>query len=104
MMSPKKIRESRGWLALGLVLVFFLATLIVCLLHAAGHSALGTVQIVYGGASALAVTMVLLFGVGSWSRFLPVNEMETGADPGTPPNLPAQQTPPEGGQGHDPTS
>jgi hypothetical protein len=82
MRSQKQVREYRGRLALGLVLVFILATYGVYVLHPLGDAEFGTVRIVYGGASALLVTLVLFFGVGTWSRFLPQDEagdkVETG--------------------------
>jgi len=104
MLSPKQIRESRGWLALALAAAYVVVIFIVCLLHPAGKTALGTVQIVYGGASALFVTMVLLFGVGNWSRFLPQDEGGAQADAGNAANPPQPLIPQEGGQGHDPAS
>ena len=104
MLSPKQIRESRGRLALALAGAYILAIFIVCLFHPAGKTALGTVQIVYGGASALFVTLVLLFGVGSWSRFLPQDEGGAPADAGNAANPPEPLNPQGGGQGHDPTS
>ena len=76
MLSPKQIRQSRGRLALALAVAYIVVIFIVCLLHPAGKTALGTVQIVYSGASALLVTMVILFGIGSWSRFLPRTRAE----------------------------
>ena len=104
MLSPKQARESRGRLALLLAAAYILVTFVVCLLHPAGKTALGTVQIVYGGASALFVTMVLLFGVGSWSRFLPQDEEGAQADAGSAANPPKPLNPQGGGQGHDPAS
>jgi hypothetical protein len=104
MLSPKQIRESRGRLAVALAAAYILIIFVVCLLHPAGKTDLGTVQIVYGGASALIVTLVLLFGVGSWSRFLPQDDGGAQADAGNVANLPQPLNPQGGGQGHDPTS
>jgi len=104
MLSAKQIRESRGWLALGLAAAYIVVIFIVCLFHPAGKTALGTVQIVYGGASALFVTMVLLFGVGNWSRFLPQDQEIAQTDAGNAANPPQSISPQGGGQGHDPAS
>jgi hypothetical protein len=121
MISKKRVRESRGRRALGLVVIFFVATIFVCALHPLGHTQLGTIRIVYGGTSALLVTLVLFFGVGSWSRFLPQDgvevKVEGGRDDNQPsdkvktephretlPTSPDPQNPQEGGQGHAPTS
>jgi peptidoglycan/LPS O-acetylase OafA/YrhL len=82
MLSPKQIRESRGTLALLLAAAFVLVIIVACFLHPAGKTALGIVQVVYCGLSALIVTSVLLFGVGTWSRFLPQNDGEAQADAG----------------------
>jgi hypothetical protein len=104
MLSHKQIRETRGRLALLLAAAFVLVILAVCLLHPAGKTALGIVQVVYCGLSALIVTLVLLFGVGSWSRFLPPDMAGGQADAGTADNPPQPLNPQAGGQGHDPAS
>ena len=104
MLSHKQIRETRGRLALLLAAAYSLVIFIICLLHPAGKTALGTLQIVYGGVSALLVTIVLLFGVGSWSRFLPPDMAGGQADAGTADNPPQPLNPQAGGQGHDPAS
>ena len=104
MLSPKQIRESRGTLALLLAAAFVLIIIVACFLHPAGKTALGIVQIVYCGLSALIVTLVLLFGVGIWSRFLPQDMEGAEADAGNAANPPTPLNPQGGGQGHDPAS
>jgi len=73
------IQQSRMWLALGVILAFALVTTMGLKQHWAGDSGLADIRVVYIGASLLLVTLVLLFGVGSLSRYLPEPDAEDGA-------------------------
>ena len=102
MISQKGVRENRGWLALTLTLVFFLVTLLVYSFNPFGKTILGTIQLVYCAASIFLVVLVFLFGVGWWSRFLPVDDGGDKAKPDGDTNKSPSSNSQKGGQDHAP--
>ncbi len=70
-MGHRLIREIRGRLALWLTLAFVVATAGAAVVGQLMAGAAMAARIVYIGSSLLVVTLVLMFGVGKWSRYLP---------------------------------
>ena len=99
----RRVREVRGQLAMGSTALGIVA--IVLAAWAGGAIAVARnwpltsrVQILYAGASLLIVLLVLMFGVGSWSRYFP-DDADVAPLPSKPdgPAKPAQTTQSIGG-------
>jgi len=107
--DKKLIREIRGqravWVtAIGIIVIMLGVWVGPAIKLLFGYPLASRVQIAYAGMSLLIVFLVLMFGVGSWSRYVPedsdVAPPESKVDIPTKPAVQDQNaTPREGGEG-----
>ncbi len=106
--GEKLIRERRGRVALWVTVLSIVVTLLAVWVGPTIAAWLrwplaSRVQIAYAGASLLVVVLVLMFGVGNWSRYVP-EESDVSAPPaGKPdasahPDAPGEKVAPNAGQ------